>query len=274
MRSMHALLVLFVLTAIPCASLGEECGVLQECPSGGGGYYGGLAWDGTHLWMTGHFGGMPGGEWLIVQVDPTTCATIHEIPSPADRPSGLAWDGSSLYVGLNTVPARVVKLETKAMKAVSQWVGGEGQDHCRSLPAKVIEVDPADMSTVSVWVSDASQRRVAALAFDGSYIYAGLDTYAAQVVKIDPQTMETVDVWLGAGDQNCCMALLFDGEHLYAGLETWPAQVVKIAPQTMTTVRRWTAEQGQDQCLALTFDGLHVLAGFFESPGQVVRLIL
>ena len=56
---------------------------------------GGLAWDGTHLWV----GSYDLSVTTIFKVDVATCTVVHSIPAPGTGVGigGLAWDGSALW---------------------------------------------------------------------------------------------------------------------------------------------------------------------------------
>ena len=65
----------------------------------------------------------------------------------------LTFDGTYIYAGFNTAPAKVIKLNPDTMATVSTWTGATGEDYCF------------------------------ALTFDGTYIYAGLNISPAKVIR-------------------------------------------------------------------------------------------
>jgi len=125
-----------------------------------------------------------------------------------------------------------------------------------------------------VWTGATGENYCRALTFDGTYIYAGLDTSPARVIKINPNTMTAVSLWYGGSGEGYCYALTFDGTYIYAGLNTSPARVIKINPNTMAKVSSWTGATGENYCRALTFDGTYIYAGLNTSPAMVIRKIM
>ena len=65
----------------------------------------------------------------------------------------LTFDGAYIYIGLNTSPAKVIKINPDTMATVSTWTGATGEDSCL------------------------------ALTFDGTYIYAGFYISPAKVIR-------------------------------------------------------------------------------------------
>ena len=116
------------------------------------------------------------------------------------------------------------------------------------------------------------QDQVRALAYDGTYIYAGLNVTPGMVMKIDPATMTSVSIWKGASGENLVTRLVYDGTYLYASLLSSPAKVVKIDPVTMTTVSTWIASSGLNEAFSLTYDGTYIYTILLTSPAQVVKI--
>ncbi|MFI5370696.1 MAG: hypothetical protein ACHQ52_03990 [Candidatus Eisenbacteria bacterium] len=68
------------------------CPALRSCVIPEGAVPGGMAWDGSHLWIGLYF-----GSNTLYQIDPLTCTVVHTIPAPDINIGGLAWDGSALW---------------------------------------------------------------------------------------------------------------------------------------------------------------------------------
>jgi hypothetical protein len=130
------------------------------------------------------------------------------------------------------------------------------------------------MTEVNSWTGEAGQHTIKALAFDGYYIYVGLDTVPAQVVKLDPSDMNVKATWVGMAYQTNVRALVFDGAHIYAGLGTDPTQIVKIHPKSMTAASTWTLEGAAANLQAMTFDALFQYIGFSGAPATIVKKII
>lgn len=60
-------------------------------------YFGGAAWDGTHLWLSQYFPN-PG---KLYKINWTTKAIVDSIPTIGDQPQGVAWDGTYLYYAMD-----------------------------------------------------------------------------------------------------------------------------------------------------------------------------
>jgi len=87
-----------------------------------------------------------------------------------------------------------------------------------------------------VWTGAAGQDYAYSLAFDGQYLYVGLQVNPAVICKIDISTMETVDTWTGAAGELTVTSLIFDGTYLVASLGTAPGKVIQIDTSDMSTV--------------------------------------
>jgi len=112
--------------------------------------YGGLTFDGTHLWISGI---RAGG---IYRVDPANCAVVHSIPVPGNDDLGdLAWDGQYLW----------------ALGYPSQ---------------KVYKLDPGNGTVVAAFDAPEGigQAQTAGLAYDGRYLQ--LSTMERNMMKLDP----------------------------------------------------------------------------------------
>lgn len=196
----------------------------------------------------------------------------------------LAFDGTYLYVALDTSPAQVLKMDilhmfdlpmngdTRWPKAI--WTGANGQNSCKALafdgtylyaalgtsPAQVVQIDIATMATMATWTGDTGENDCAGLTCDGAYVYAGLNITPAMVIKLDT-TMGVVDKWTGGAGENACIALAFDGDYVYAGLNTSPAQVIQLSKATyrhMEKVEAFVGDTGQDYVSALALDGNYI----------------
>jgi hypothetical protein len=78
--------------------------------------------------------------------------------------NGLTFDGTYIYAGLGTLPAKVVKINPSTMTTVAVWTGETGEEECYSLT------------------------------FDGTYIYAGLHTSPAKVIRKIMRDIDEVGV--------------------------------------------------------------------------------
>ncbi len=127
-----------------------------------------------------------------------------------NNPGDIFSDGTYLYVGLQTNPGKVVKIDLKTF------------------------------TSVSTLTFDVGETSVKSLVSDGTYLYAGLDTSAAggttagKVVRINLNNFTKKDtLTFDAGEDNVS-SLFLDGTYLYAGLQTTPAKVVRVNINTFT----------------------------------------
>jgi DNA-binding beta-propeller fold protein YncE len=94
--SAHTVMGMDVSDADPPSLVGREaCPVLDECNNIGFGP-GGLAWDGSYLWIGGGF-----GNATIYKYDVAACAVVGSFSAPSagwlDAISGLTHDGTNLW---------------------------------------------------------------------------------------------------------------------------------------------------------------------------------
>jgi DNA-binding beta-propeller fold protein YncE len=131
------------------------CGTLATCPAPdpGWGLPGGVAWDGSHIWVGTYF-----GSATLYQIDPVSCSVVHTIPSPSpEGVGGLAWDGSHLWC-------------------------------CPEQTGQIYELDPADGSVISVIPAPSfgePDPNAAGLAWDGQYLWHA-DYGHGMLYKLDP----------------------------------------------------------------------------------------
>ncbi|GAH24839.1 unnamed protein product [marine sediment metagenome] len=197
-------------------------------------------------------------------------------------------DGSYLYAGLNTAPAKVVKIDLSNFTVVSTLTLAVGENNCQAIfsdgsylyaglntaPAKVVKIDLSNFTAVSTLTLAVGENNCQAIFSDGSYLYAGLNTAPAKVVKIDLSNFTVVSTLTLAVGEDTCYALFSDGSYLYAGLNTAPAKVVKIDLSNFTVVSTLTLAVGEDTCYALFSDGSYLYAGLNTAPAKVVKIDL
>lgn len=132
----------------------EPCGTIATCPGPEpGALVGGVAWDGTHIWVGVFF-----GSDTLYKIDPVSCQVVYTIPSPvSEGVGGLAWDGSHLWC-------------------------------CPEQSGQIYELDPADGSVISVIPAPSygePDPNAAGLAWDGQYLWH--TDYGHQALyKLDP----------------------------------------------------------------------------------------
>jgi len=160
-----------------------------------------------------------------LELDKTLTFAIGE-----DKTNVLFSDGSYLYAGLDTSPAKIVK------------------------------VDLSDFTIVSTLTFAAGENRCYGLFSDGSYLYAGLDTSPAKIVKVDLSDFTIVSTLTFAAGEAYTTSLFSDGTYLYAGTWTSPGKVIRryIVPSGATLRERKidrTYERQVEQSMPLAMYG-------------------
>lgn len=204
----------------------------------------------------------------------------------------LAYDReNALFVGCNTTPARIVKVDATTMQRLGAMTLPVGAAETRV--AALVAISPDIIIHVSYTnpfvvtringrtmkvsgqltgadeaVSDKFGRPIT---FDGEFVYIGCDSTAGKVVKINPYTMTRVGgVTFDTGINNV-MSMVYLNGYLYAGCETNPAYIVKINPRNMAVVSSVQLAVGHNNARAMTTDGRHLYVGCMTSPLQVVK---
>ena len=158
--------------------------IILEFPSPGSSP-GGLAWDGTHLWLADD------GTDTIYKLDPTDGRVLFSFQSPGSAPRGLVWDGHHLWHADNATRklhrvdrvtgATLSTLDEPATtsKARLPELGGLTWDgrHLWSgtvdgWSSRMNEMDPTDGSTKRFFFTKGYPR---ALATDGTFIWNATD---------------------------------------------------------------------------------------------------
>ena len=196
-------------------------------------------------------------------------------------------DGTYLYVGLRTSPAKIVKIDLSDFTCVTTINLGAGTANVHALvsdgeylyaglsltPGKVVKIRLVDLEIVDTITLTGSQL-CHSLFCDGSYLYAGTGDSPANIYKIDLLTF-TIDanLTLNAGE-DACYAIISDGSHLYATCYTNPGQIVKIEPTGLTRVTNLTFDAGENKCHHLISDGTFLYAGLNTAPAKIVKIDL
>ena len=115
--------------------------------------------------------------------------------------------------------------------------------------------------------------KVYALAYDGTYVYAGYSTSPGIVDQIVPSTMTLNKTFTAVTGHDDVLALAYDGTYIYAGCGTNPGVVHQIVPSTMTLNKTFTAVTGHEIIMALTHDGTYIYAGYSVPSGTVDQII-
>jgi hypothetical protein len=175
-----------------------------------------------------------------------------------------------LYVGTNSSPATVYKVDPVDFTVVDAWTGATGENVCTGITNVGDSWGASGMWDKSPY-----------------YIFVCLATSPAKVIPIDVTTMTTKinsatglpDTWTGAAGENAATCILGFGLYLYTGLTMVPGRVVQIN-SAMTTTNEWVGGAGQDNVASLVADPSRVLglgdiivAGLGVNPAQMVQIL-
>ncbi len=193
----------------------------------------------------------PGNVYQINPVTMLTTAYTWTGAAGQNNVYSLAYDGTSIYAGMNG-----------------------------SSPAQVVQITPATMVTSASWVGTAAQNKVDAVLWASPNIYAGLDDLSAlpaQTIKITPSTMTTASSWTGTATELYSFSLAHDGTNLFVGIESGGATgsdgvIEKINTGTMTSVApSWFLTGGLAQS-SMTFGGGNIYHGLLKNPGEIYQI--
>ena len=116
-------------------------------------------------------------------------------------PEGGDGNGPYMFVGTNTAPAKIVKINLDSMEVVNYTSLDSGVNYCRDL------------------------------VYDGTNnaLYAAMATSPGKIVAIDPSTLKVMGTLTLSSGQDSCNALLLIDSKLYIGLGTSPSQILEYS---------------------------------------------
>ena len=120
------------------------------------------------------------------------------------------------------------------------------------------------------FTAPTGHNKVHALAYDGTYIYAGYNTSPGVVDQIIPSTMALNKTFTAPTGHNTVHALAYDGTYIYAAYGAGEV-VDQIIPSMM--ILNKTSATLQGNCASLAYDGTYIYAGLSTSPGVVQQII-
>ena len=198
-------------------------------------------------------------------------------------------DGTFLYVGLNTQPGKIVKIDLATFTIHSTLTLASGEDNVTSLisdgtniyaglnttPGAVVKIELASFTKVSTLVFGVGENSISTLASDGTFLYAGLDIgLGGMVVKIDLLNFTQISTLLIGGANPSIKSSFYDGKYLYIGIDTTPGKLIQIDLATFTIHSTLTLAAGENGIYSLFSDGLYLYAGLNTNPGAVAKIDL
>lgn len=147
---------------------------------------------------------------------------------------GATFDGTYLYFGHMTTPAKFTKWNLSGVKQGSTLTLTSGNDKCNGL----------------IYVALPGQAPV---------LMAALNSTPSRVACINPVTMTQSGSSLAfATGENTCRGLTFDGLYVYAVCDTMPVKVLRLNTTPAKMGNTFTFPSGRDYCSSVTFDGLNL----------------
>lgn len=166
----------------------------------------GMTWDGQYLWVTNHV-----GADFTLQID-TLGNIISSFQNPSDYMSGLAWNGSELYMGdyynpdgaiyrvtttgviLENFPAPDYQPWDLAWDGVYLWM-------CDYYSETIYQIDPITHNVIYSFLSP--MQNPAGLAWDGNYLWVcdeGQGYSVDNLYKIEPFGGGTPEIQLSTDE--------------------------------------------------------------------------
>ena len=237
-----------------------------------------LDWDGSYLYAALNTDPQEGG--CVMKIDVSDMSEADDWVHPGeDRARSVHCFGGYIYVGDNADDtSNVYKIDPSDMGTDDTWTSGTSLDTVYALtndgtyiyaggqnstPAIVEKIDVSDMSTVATWTGDNEthgEADVDCLVWDGSYLYAGLDTTGndTRVVKIDTSDMSTNARWdPGGSNYDYAFSGLYRSPYLYFGIEEGRQGVVRINPSDLSVQDYVVIGSTSQSCIANSGDTIY-----------------
>lgn len=193
-------------------------------------------------------------------------------------------DDDYIYVGLNTVPGKIVRIEKDNFDRSETKTLAQGEDRVTSLvvdddyifiglettPGRVVRLSKSDFTTTRTVLLSGGQSRVRALDQDEQYVYAGLDTSPGQIVRIHKRELGVQSYSLGEAGPGV-RSLVSDGSLIYAVLGTSPARVVRLDKESgQVDSSNLAPEEDSAHWMIQDEDFLYI--SLATRPGRMVRV--
>lgn len=211
------------------------------------------------------------------------------LPTPKEQIYVSLYNGNSLWLGLFTAPAKIVKIGVEQSQAYTVYTCAVGDDNATSMvyaqgslwvgldsiPLKILKVNPVDGSYQSYLVeetkfADDSGGIRNAATFDGKYLWFGLWTKPAKLVRINPEDLSYDIYTCKTGEDNPSFAL-YDGKNVWFGLYTQPAKYLKVNSADGSYLA-YALKEGENYIKTGVYDGKNVWFGLETKPGKLVKV--
>lgn len=196
----------------------------------------------------------------------------------------MASDGTSLYVGTNTTPGIIVKIDIDTFTRVGAITLNANENNIYSLwldstylyagayntvgaPvfSRIVRIRLSDFTRVDALI--LTEHFLNELTSDGTFLYgATLDNVVA---KVNIDSFTEVDTLATSGSDLIC-----DGPFLYVAAGAVPETIRKIDLSTFTVLSTITFAAGEDTAGKLFKHGKYLYVGLNISPGKVIKVDL
>lgn len=206
------------------------------------------------------------------------------LSSGEDRARAIDEDDEYVYIGLDTSPAKIIRIDRGDFSRAETKTLAVGEDKIASLvnddnyiyvglkttPGKIVRLSKSDFVTTRTIALDSGQNIVSSLTQDEDYLYIGLGTGSAQIIRLDKSNLTTSVLSLQAS-ANRVISLINDSENVYAVLDTSPTQIVKVNKQNQS-LARGSLTVGEDSAYGVTQDESFLYLFLSTRPARMVRV--
>ncbi|MFD0710619.1 YncE family protein [Paenibacillus sp. GCM10027626] len=240
--------------------------------------------------------------YMLTRIDTKTLKIIDVLEGKDEaitdkQVRALVYDGKYLYVGCDTGPGKIVKIDPhgKTMERIGSLVLSPGDDRiygmtlcggylyaaCGTSPARLVKIDPDRMADIKTLVFDTGEDQGRAIKTDGQYLYMGIapvpgdaatpTSAGVKVAKVDPTTMQKLSVYTAELGESNCYSLICTDEYVYVGAWISPTTIIKIKKDDMTRVGALGLAVGFPSVLTLI--GSHFYTPCDMMPARVIRFL-
>lgn len=206
------------------------------------------------------------------------------LSSGEDRARAIDEDDEYVYIGLDTSPAKVIRIDQNDFSQAETKTLAIGEDKVTSLvnddkyiyvglntaPGKIVRLSKSDFVTTRTIILESGQNNINSLIQDDDYIYVGLNTSPAQIIWLNKEDLSISSLSLEATG-NRVVSLVNDHDYLYAILDTSPTQIIKIDKQNRQ-MEKGSLTVGEDSAYAVIQDGDFLYLFLNTRPARMVRV--
>lgn len=218
---------------------------------------------GGYIWTANYFGNS------VSKIDPDTNTVVATI-AIGDRPIGIEFDGTHLWVLDDGLPSSLSKIDISTNTIVATVGAGYVPNNGPMLFADsylwlfrywnddMYKINPVTALNEATIGLGADVSRCENLVFDETYIWAANDKSPGAIYKINPDT-NAVIATIAVADYPYSM--VFDGAHIWIVCSDYPGNVVKIDPTSNTVVATIVVGNYSSRIL---FDGTYIWVSNYD----------